>query len=1461
MADISRKLEQRAYTMRLQGMDRADASWRQHLWETHLAVNKGAKVFSDWLLTLRGGLDHTLADVRIPTGTKKLTVKERCVNRILLALSWLSVESAESELELPKLHIVAYGKESQVVRNKKVLAALRNILESRDLTQRDIDAWINDCETSLCVAIRDSAVWIDRSAAFDEVCRHWNRHERQEAREDARTVVWYLLTDAYLALPRKEKKKAAQAEDAAEAVTMSGKRAGHRTRHLFSHIFGKESTQGFGKPVRSLKLRNQWREYLGLSIAETGIPLSDPGGKSNKGALSPTEIHREMFTQAASRLGQIWTKQKQQECERQERMKADAALRKFEDDQAYRAALDLLEAYCSERGQVEGSLDQYAISQRAISVWGEIVAAWNKINESDPSIATQKRKAEVVTLQGEQSDAKFGNVNLYLTLAEPEYEPVWRHAGKPTSSILETYVNGWKARFDAVRLKVAAFRHPDPCFHPVFCQFGVSRPQIWHSRLERNLMQDQDPRVVRLRLWTGKGAKDVRLLGLSKRIDAEIGTARESMQHQSPRVPQVSRRTRLGIAAVAKPDRGETFRVAHVFEKRTLRSRQSADRNTPRDEVGDAESQVGNKTPAWNGTLKADRGELEAIGRLIKSDNTTAKAAVSWLRWWLIVSLELEPMGPWFDYIERSSDKSPFLRTVRKDEDMGKKRSRGTAYISWSGWPHEESNKPLRANKRNTALELDSDAQRKGMAALILSRLPSLRVLSVDLGHRYAAACAVWDTVTAERVEQACRAANHSSPTESDVYLHLRDGKRKVVYRRIGPSTFSGQKPNPAPWARLERQFLIKLQGEDQETREASNEEIWAVHQMEYALGRPLPLVDRLVKEGWGNSHRQPARLDELRRLGWRPMSGRTSGEKNHDDDGMASNRQSLRVDKLMSSALRTMRLALKRHGDRARIAFAMTAEYKPMPGARKYFFGEAKEASAGDDDQRRRDKRVDYILDTLLLWHELANSGRWRDGGAKALWDDYIAKLPGYQAPEEIHEGVSAAERKDKQNKNRHALHPVAIALATNDNLRKHLHDQWEEQWTSHDKDWHMRLKWFKHWILPKGNAAKKPSIRRVGGLSLTRLATLTEFRRKVQVGFFTRLHPDGTRHDIKEHFDRRSLATLEHLREQRVKQLASRIVEAALGVGREHVRPTRKKPERRCWCGQIHNREDPERPCPLKSLYQPCHAVVVEYLADYRPKETRTRRENRQLMRWCAGKLNRYLSEACRLSGLYFRQVDKRYTSWQDSRTGAPGYRCQDVPLKEFMQSPLWRKQVAAAEKKRPRNKNEAGEGFLSDLNERWKNKSATEWKRAGSVRIPLKSGEIFVSAKPCECEDCKRSDRKGPAGIQADLNAAANIGLRALMDPDWPGRWWYVPCWRRNLLPVPDKTKNCPAIDPDKPLKVAGKLQTSKKIVNLWRDPSTRPIQDDDHSDKWMPTPEYWDHVLERVIENLRRHAGLT
>jgi IS605 OrfB family transposase len=100
----------------------------------------------------------------------------------------------------------------------------------------------------------------------------------------------------------------------------------------------------------------------------------------------------------------------------------------------------------------------------------------------------------------------------------------------------------------------------------------------------------------------------------------------------------------------------------------------------------------------------------------------------------------------------------------------------------------------------------------------------------------------------------------------------------------------------------------------------------------------------------------------------------------------------------------------------------------------------------------------------------------------------------------------------------------------------------------------------------------------------------------------------------------------------EQRVKQLASRITEAAVGIGRIKSR---------------HIAEGAAR--PTSRVDAPCHAVVIESLTNYRPDELQTRRENRQLMEWSSAKVQKYLAESCQLHGLHLREVQPNYTSRQ--------------------------------------------------------------------------------------------------------------------------------------------------------------------------------------------------------------------
>ena len=120
-------------------------------------------------------------------------------------------------------------------------------------------------------------------------------------------------------------------------------------------------------------------------------------------------------------------------------------------------------------------------------------------------------------------------------------------------------------------------------------------------------------------------------------------------------------------------------------------------------------------------------------------------------------------------------------------------------------------------------LNFEANKSREGRARLQLAGIPGLRVLSFDLGHRYGAACAVWETLTQDDLEReiADRTITSGGLDDSARYLHTqhqdKQGKqRRTIYRRTADDM----------WARLERQFVIKLQGEDRAARWALTEEL-----------------------------------------------------------------------------------------------------------------------------------------------------------------------------------------------------------------------------------------------------------------------------------------------------------------------------------------------------------------------------------------------------------------------------------------------------------------------------------------------------------------------------------------------------------------------------------------------------------------------------------------------------------
>jgi hypothetical protein len=789
----------------------------------------------------------------------------------------------------------------------------------------------------------------------------------------------------------------------------------------------------------------------------------------------------------------------------------------------------------------------------------------------------------------------------------------------------------------------------------------------------------------------------------------------------------------------------------------------------------------------WNGRLQAPRAQLRRLAELRDQGNVAyAEKLQRRLGWLVTFSPRLRPSGPFIQYAA-----SHGIVPNRKGEY----------------YPNAPAN-----------------GGRGRLAKLVFSRLPQLRVLSVDLGHRFAAACAVWETLSINALKEEIAGFKVLAGGLGDdaLYLHVDksgvDSKtRTVIYRRIGPDMLPDGTTHPAPWARLDRQFLIKLQGEERPVRGAAPEEINRVWAWERDLGR-------------------------VRDLKQDPLSWA--------------------VDLLMSEAVTMLRRALRRHGDRARIAFKLTSTEKPTPG--------------GGRQVLDREGRVQLLTYTLMRWHNLFSGNRWADPWAAAEWNR--CALPEIIVSSDSGDTFDPAARARRQALEE-SIRPIAEQLADRD--LSEWSRTWVARWEQDDAGWSGKdgiLRTLKRWIIPRGlrpqtaddegmreyKRLARAAARHVGGLSLTRIGTISGLY-QILKAFRMRPAPNDPRKNVPQQgeeentdFNRRVLNMRDRLREQRVKQLSSRIIEAALGIGRVHVPAQGKAPRR-----------------PHQAVDAPCHVVVIESLTHYRPDDLRTRRENRQLMQWSSGKVRKLLNEACQLNGLCSREVPPNYTSQQCSRTGLPGVRCDDVPGERFRSDPWWRKTVIGARKKIDSGSTNAKDQFFVDLADRLEKLQSAQ-RPLPTVRVPQQGGEIFVAAPHW---NLLRKNREPDAGrlesraIQADLNAAANIGLRALLDPDWPGRWWYVPCKAGGSEPAFERIKGSSAFEGvdclpfDRGVSLAtkssaarprrGRVRSSKEIENVWRDLLASSLA----SGQWKLTASYWNDVQARAVRLLRRHAGLS
>jgi hypothetical protein len=259
--------------------------------------------------------------------------------------------------------------------------------------------------------------------------------------------------------------------------------------------------------------------------------------------------------------------------------------------------------------------------------------------------------------------------------------------------------------------------------------------------------------------------------------------------------------------------------------------------------------------------------------------------------------------------------------------------------------------------------------------------------------------------------------------------------------------------------------------------------------------------------------------------------------------------------------------------------------------------------------------------------------------------------------------------------------------------------------------------------------------------------------------------------------------LDRLDALKEQRVNQTAHLLLAQALGV---RLRPHQTDAATRM-AQNIHGEYEriPGR--------EPVDFLVLENLDRYLASQGRSRGENSKLMKWCHRAMLGKLKQLCEPYGLRVLETPAAYSSRFCSLTGVAGFRAVELTpahARDFR----WKKHLdrlqgeARGERKlsaEERNESERVRAVFRQLEEinrgvREANPKRPQWR---TLLAPVAGGPIFIPASPTETH-VRKNPKSGreetairfkevagrrPAIIQSDINAAINLGLRALAAPD--------------------------------------------------------------------------------------------
>ena len=291
-------------------------------------------------------------------------------------------------------------------------------------------------------------------------------------------------------------------------------------------------------------------------------------------------------------------------------------------------------------------------------------------------------------------------------------------------------------------------------------------------------------------------------------------------------------------------------------------------------------------------------------------------------------------------------------------------------------------------------------------------------------------------------------------------------------------------------------------------------------------------------------------------------------------------------------------------------------------------------------------------------------------------------------------------------------------------------------------EKTWHWLEKYnsknIRYWQLILTDApGNKPKIRGQRGLSFARLTQLEEFRKRCQALNRILMREPGAapqsiadiRKLIIPDCCPEVLRRLDEMKEQRINQTANMILTQALGV--RHKIHTHSQLERSN--KGIHGEYERIPGVEISSF------IVLENLSRYKFSQDRSPYENSRLMKWAHRALTKKLKMLCEVIGLPVIEVNAAYSS-KFSSEAIPGFRAEECNSADLNNFCHWYKKLSPQANK-----------WLNAICDN--HKEMCKYDINATSLLPRDGGEIFVPF--CGSDDIK----------QADINAAFNIGLRAV------------------------------------------------------------------------------------------------